>query len=50
MNLIESAAAQKGKHARIGVNWQQAVLCVTFAEQITEDEFVMEDANEGERQ
>lgn len=46
---IDGAAQAKGCHARVGVNWPQAVLRVSFAEELRADEVVMEDANEGER-
>lgn len=48
---MEEAAKEKGTHARISLNWQQAVFWVTFVEaqmDVTESAVVVEEANEGE--
>ena len=50
LKLLEGTARQKGKHARTGLNWPQAVLHVTFIEEAPPAELVVEEANEGERQ
>lgn len=50
LQMLEHTAQEKGKYARIHVNMAQAVLSVRFAEEVTDEELVMEDANEGERQ
>ena len=50
LKLLEGTARQKGKHARTGLNWPQAVLHVTFIEEAPPEELVVEEANEGERQ
>ena len=47
--LLEQSAQQKGKHIKVGINRAQAVLCVTFHESKTQNEFIDEDANEGEK-
>ena len=46
--LLEQTARQKEKHARVGLNWPQAVLQVTFEDHAPERQCVMEQANEGE--
>ena len=48
LELLEQTAGQKGKHVRVGLNWPQAVLQVTFEDNAPEQECVMEQANEGE--
>lgn len=48
LRLLELAAVQKEKHAKVSLNWQQAVLEVTFAGTIPQESLVMEKANEGE--
>lgn len=49
--LLEQVAKEKGKHARISLNWQQAVFFVTFVEaerDSMEAKIVVEEVNEGE--
>lgn len=46
--LLEEAARQKGKHARVRLNWPQAVLSVDFIEELPAEELLVESANEGE--
>lgn len=48
LELLERTAGQKGKHARVSLNWPQAVLQVTFEDNAPESECVVEQANEGE--
>ena len=47
--IFEEEAEKKQKHAFVSLNWAQAVLQVSFKEYISEEQVVMEDANEGER-
>lgn len=47
---LEQAAKQKEKYARVRLNWPQAVLHVTFEQQVPGEEVVMEKANEGEEE
>ena len=47
--LMEQAAAQRGKHAAVSLNWPQAVLQVSFRDAEPARELVVEEANEGER-
>lgn len=49
LKLLEQAARDKGKHARVGLNWPQAVLQVEFLDHAADGELVVEEANEGER-
>ena len=46
---MEQAAAQRGKHAAVSLNWPQAVLQVSFRDAEPANELVVEEANEGER-
>lgn len=48
LKLLEQTAGQKGKHASVSLNWPQAVLFVTFAEEAPVEELIVEAANEGE--
>ena len=49
IDIIQKAGEEKQKKAKISLNWSQAVLRFTFAEEIVMAEITMEDANEGER-
>lgn len=47
--MISEAAEEQGKCARISLNWPQAVMQVSFTEEKPEEnDFLMEEANEGE--
>ena len=48
LQILEEEAKKKEKYAYVSLNWAQAVLQVTFKEQLVEEQVVMEDANEGE--
>lgn len=48
LKILEQAAQKKGKHARVSLNWPQAVLCVAFRENMAGEEVTVEEANEGE--
>lgn len=48
--VLEQTAAQKGKHAAVGLNWPQAVLQVSFSEFLPGQELEIEKANEGEEE
>ena len=49
IDLIQKAGEEKQKKAKISLNWSQAVLRFTFAEELVMAEITMEEANEGER-
>ncbi|RGY98752.1 transglutaminase domain-containing protein [Clostridium sp. AM58-1XD] len=49
LSIVEEAALKKEMHARISLNWPQAVMQVTFAGDHYGEQVVMEEANEGER-
>ena len=49
IDLIQKAGEEKQKKAKISLNWSQAVLRFTFAEELVMAEITMEDANEGEQ-
>ena len=46
--LLEQAAQQKQQHARVSLNWPQAVLQAEFVAAAPETEFTSQEANEGE--
>lgn len=48
LQIIEEEAKKKEKYAYVSINWAQAVLQVSFKEQLTEEQVVLEEANEGE--
>ncbi len=49
LEAMAEAAREKGKYAKVSLNWPQAVLYVTFEEEAPQEEFVAEEANEGEK-
>ena len=48
--MKEEEAEKKGKHAKVFLNWAQAVVKVQFIEQVPVEELAMEEANEGEKE
>ncbi len=48
LELIQKAGEEKGKRAKISLNWSQAVIRFAFTEKIGQAEVVVEEANEGE--
>ena len=48
LQILDEEARKKQKFAGVSVNWQQAVFHVTFKEQLTDQQVVLEEANEGE--
>ena len=48
LQIFEEEAAKKEKHAYLSLNWPQAVLQVSFKEQVPQQQVIMEEANEGE--
>lgn len=48
LQIFHEEAAKKEKFACVSLNWAQAVIQVTFNEQLTEQQVIMEDANERE--
>lgn len=49
VTIFHEEAEKKGKFAYVSLNFAQAVVQVSFKEQVTEQQVVMEEANEGER-
>lgn len=47
LQMIESAATTKEKHAIVSVNVPQAVIYVTFSDAIPQEQLILEDADEG---
>ncbi|WP_458407884.1 transglutaminase domain-containing protein [Anaerotignum sp.] len=50
LKIFKEEAAKKDKHARVFLNWAQAVVKVQFVEQTPVEELTMEEANEGEKE
>ena len=50
LQIFKEEAAKKDKHARVFLNWAQAVVKVQFIEQAPVEDLTMEDANEGEKE
>ena len=50
LEIFDQEAKVKEKHARVSVNWSQAVLRVRFETGIGEEQIEMEEANEGEKE
>lgn len=50
LQIFEEEAVKKEKHARVSINWAQAVLQVRFEEQVPAEQVVLEEANEGEKE
>lgn len=50
LQIFKEEAAKKEKHAKVSLNWAQAVVKVQFIEQIPTEEVTMEEANEGEQE
>lgn len=46
--IFKEEAEKKGKYARVSLNWAQAVIRVSFENELPEKEVVLEEANEGE--
>ena len=50
LKIFKEEAEKKGKHAKVFLNWAQAVVKVQFIEQVPVEELTMEEANEGEKE
>lgn len=50
LQIFKEEAEKKGKHAKVFLNWAQAVVKVQFMEQAPVDALTMEEANEGEKE
>jgi len=50
LKIFKEEAAKKDKHAKVSLNWAQAVVKVQFIEQVPVEELTMEEANEGEKE
>ena len=48
LQIMEEEAKKKEKYAFVSINWAQAVLQVSFKEQLSEEQVILEEANEGE--
>ena len=50
LEIFDEEKMIKDKHARVSVNWAQAVLRVRFEDGMAEEQIEMEEANEGEKE
>ena len=50
LQIFEEEAVKKEKHAKVSINWPQAVLQVRFEEQAPVEQVTLEEANEGEKE
>lgn len=50
LQIFKEEAAKKEMHAKVSLNWAQAVVKVEFIEQVPVEEVTLEEANEGERE
>lgn len=50
LQIFKEEAAKKEKHAKVSLNWAQAVVRVEFIAQAPLEEVTMEEANEGEKE
>ena len=50
LHIFEEEAVKREKHARVSINWAQAVLQVRFEEVLPEEQLTLEEANEGEKE
>ena len=50
LQIFEEEAVKKEKHAKVSINWAQAVLQVRFEEQAPAEQVELEEANEGEKE
>lgn len=50
LQIFKEEAEKKEKHAKVFLNWAQAVVKVQFIEQLPAEELTMEEANEGEKE
>ena len=50
LKIFKEEAEKKNKHAKVSLNWAQAVVKVQFIEQVPVEELTMEEANEGEKE
>lgn len=50
LHILEEEAAKKEKHAKVSLNWPQAVIRVSFTKELPMEEIVIEEANEGEKE
>ena len=49
LQIFEEEARKKNKFAYLSLNWPQAVILVQFKDQLSSQQVIMEDANEGEQ-
>lgn len=49
LDIFEEEAIKKSKHARVALNWPQAVVRVSFEDKLDHEEVEYQEANEGEK-
>ena len=50
LEIFEEEAVKKEQHAKVSLNWAQAVLRVRFEKEVPQEQLQMEEANEGEQE
>lgn len=50
MDIIKEEASKKDKHARVHLNWPQAVMRISFDDRTDHEEVIYDEANEGEKE
>ncbi len=48
--IFEEEGTKKGKHAAVSLNWPQAVIRLEYRDVLPDDQLIMEEANEGEKE
>ena len=46
LQLLEGTARDRGKYAQVSLNWPQAVLSVSFLDELPENELVLEEVKD----
>lgn len=50
LQIFEEEAVKREKHAKVSLNWAQAVIQVRFETEVPTEQVVLEEANEGEKE
>lgn len=50
LDIFEEEAVKKFRHAKVGLNWPQAVVRVSFEDKLDHEEVEYQEANEGEKE
>ena len=50
LEIFEEEAVKRDQHAKVSLNWAQAVVRVRFEKEVPVEQLQMEEANEGEQE